>query len=83
MDKSYEQTRKSAYKKEYRKITIRTADGSTLCGMVNIGMHDRVSDLLTKGDSQFIVMTDVAHKDSAGKVLFVNKHHIVWAEPED
>ena len=29
---------KDAYKREYRKISIRTTDGSTLVGKVNIGI---------------------------------------------
>lgn len=36
---------KDAYKKEYRNITIRTTDGSTLLGKVNSGIKERVSDL--------------------------------------
>ncbi len=72
-----------AYKREYRKVTIRTIDGSTILGKVNIGIKDRVSDVFTKADNPFIVLTDAEHKDIAGKVLFVNKNNIVWVEPED
>ena len=72
-----------AYKREYRKVTIRTIDGSTILGKVNIGIKDRVSDIFTKTDNPFIVLFDVEHKDIAGKVLFVNKNNIVWVEPED
>jgi hypothetical protein len=72
-----------AYKREYRKVTIRTIDGSTILGKVNIGIKDRVSDVFTKTDNPFIVLFDVEHKDIAGKVLFVNKNNIVWVEPED
>jgi len=72
-----------AYKREYRKVTIRTIDGSTILGKVNIGIKDRVSDIFTKTDNPFIVLFDVEHKDITGKVLFVNKNNIVWVEPED
>ena len=72
-----------AYKREYRKVTIRTIDGSTILGKVNIGIKDRVSDIFTKTDNPFIVLFDVEHKDITGKVLFVNRNNIVWVEPED
>jgi len=72
-----------AYKREYRKVTIRTIDGSTILGKVNIGIKDRVSEVFTKADNPFIVLTDAEHKDISGKVLFVNRNNIVWVEPED
>jgi hypothetical protein len=76
-------TRKDVYKKEYRNIAIRTTDGSTLLGRINIGIKERVSDLFTKTDSPFVVLFDAEHRDGAGKVLFVNKNNIVWVEPQD
>ena len=75
--------RKETYKREYKNITIRTIDGSTLLGKVNLGIKDRVSDLFTKTDNPFIVLFDAEHKEGSGKVLIVNKNHIVWAEPEE
>ena len=74
---------KNAYKREYRNVTIRTTDGSTLLGKVNIGIKERVSELFTKTDNPFIVLFDAENRDSSGKVLFVNKNNIVWVEPED
>jgi len=74
---------KDAYKREYRHITVRTTDGSTLIGRINIGIKERVSDLFTKTASPFIVLSDVEHEDITGKVLFVNKGNIVWVEPQD
>ena len=74
--------KKIRYRKVYRKLTIKTSDGSTLSGKVNIGMHERASDLFTKSDAKFIVMSDVELRESTGKVFFVNKDHIVWAEPD-
>ena len=74
---------KDVYKREYRNITIRTTDGSTLIGKVNIGIKERVSDLFTKTDNPFIVLVDVEHSGINRKVLFVNKNNIVWVEPED
>lgn len=68
---------------KYRSITIRTIDGSTLDGKVNIAEADRVSDLFIGGKGQFIVMVDVSFKDGHGKTMFVNKEHIVWVEPDE
>jgi hypothetical protein len=30
-----------------------------------------------------LIMVEVMSKDSKGKVMIVNKEHIVWAEPEE
>jgi hypothetical protein len=73
---------KAVYTKEVRRIIIKTTDGETISGNVNIGIKDRVSDLFTKTDNQFIVLFDAELKSSSGKVLFVNKDNIIWAEPE-
>ena len=73
---------KAGYKKEVRKIIIKTTDGETMSGKVNIGVKERVSDLFTKTESQFIVLFDAEHRSVSGKVLFINKANIVWVEPE-
>ena len=73
---------KAAYKKEVRNIVIRTTEGETISGKVNIGIKDRVSDLFTKSDNPFIVLFDAEHRNSSRKVLFVNKENIIWVEPE-
>ena len=78
MDKQHEK-----YPAQYRKITIRTMDGSTIYGQVNIANKQRVSDLFTTSDDLFIVIVNASLKDSTGKTMFVNKNHIVWVEPED
>lgn len=71
------------FKREYRKVTVKTTDGSTLMGRVNIGIKDRVSDLFTRSDSPFVVLTDVETRDGSGKVLILNKTQIVWVEPNE
>lgn len=68
---------------DYRTITVRTSDGSTIQGKLNIGGKDRVSDIFTSDEKPFIVMVDVFLRDGQGKVLFINKEHIVWVEPEE
>ena len=67
----------------YITITIRTTDGSTLQGKVNVAAKNRVSDIFTSGGEPFVVMIDVTSKGGSGKTLFVNKEHIVWVEPEE
>lgn len=71
------------YETEYRSITIRTTDGSTLNGRVNISPDQRVSDLFIRADKPFIVMVGVTSTNTQGKTRFINKDHIVWVEPDD
>lgn len=70
-------------KTDYKKITVKTSDGSTIQGSINVVSNQRVSDIFTKSESPFIVMVDVSYRDGVGKILFVNKRHILWVEPED
>ena len=78
MEKSVEN-----YKADYKNITIKTTDGSTIFGKINIGEKKRISDIFTGNKSLFIVMVDVSYKENVGKTMFINKRHIVWAEPEE
>ena len=71
------------YSTTYKSITVRTIDGSTFNGKVNISPDQRVSDLFTKAGRSFIVMVDVTSIDTSGKTRFINKNHIVWVEPDD
>jgi len=71
------------YVTDYRLITIKTTDGSTINGKVNLTSKQRVSDLFTDSSSPFLIMVDAVTRDGSGKILFVNKEHIVWAEPEE
>lgn len=64
-------------------VTIRTVDGSMLQGKVNLGSEDRVSDLFTNAQNRFVVLFDAVYSGGAGKVMVVNKDHIVWIEPEE
>ena len=74
------------YKTKPRGVTIRTLDGFTFSGKINLGINERLSDMFTKEEKPFVVMYDVTFdggKGGTGKVLFINKRHIVWAEPEE
>ena len=66
----------------YQTITIMTVDGATIQGKVYIPSEERLSDLFTKSESQFLIMVDSVSRDVQGKTLFINKKHIIWAEPE-
>jgi hypothetical protein len=68
---------------QYQTITIMTVDGATIQGKVYIPSEERVSDLFTKSDAQFLVMVNAVSRDVQDKTLFINKKHIIWAEPEE
>lgn len=74
---------KETFKMEAKRITVKTADGSTLVGKINIGLKERVSEIFTKTENQFIVLFDAEHANAMGKTFFINKNQIVWAEPEE
>ncbi|MGB5157827.1 DUF6812 domain-containing protein [Desulfobacterium sp. N47] len=71
------------YKAKYREVTIKTSDGAIIQGKINLSLNQRVSDIFTKSDAPFIVMVDAFSKEGEGKIMFINKRHIIWAEPTD
>ena len=73
----------STWVKEYRQVNIRTTDGSTFSGKINLGHHKRISDLFKDPCEQFVVLIDVVFRDTPEKVVIINKNHVVWAEPGD
>jgi hypothetical protein len=70
------------YDTDYRMVTIKTTDGSTVQGRVNIAPNQRVSELFNLHKGPFVVLVDATYGDVSGKTLFINKAHIVWVEPE-
>jgi len=68
---------------QYQTITIMTVDGATIQGKVYIPVDGRMSDLFTKSESPFLVMVNAVSRDVQDKTLFINKKHIIWAEPEE
>ncbi|MBW1740996.1 MAG: hypothetical protein JRJ42_07660 [Deltaproteobacteria bacterium] len=74
------------YQRKSKGVTVRTVDGFTFSGTLNLGINERLSEVFTKEEKPFIVLWDVTFdrgKGGTGKVLFVNKRNIVWAEPEE
>jgi hypothetical protein len=53
------------------------------------GGFDRVSDLVACDGEPFLVLIDATAYEAGvespvkHKTLFVNKHHIIWASPEE
>jgi hypothetical protein len=77
-------SKKDIYSKaDYKKVTVKTSDGLTIQGRINLAPEERVSDIFTKSEAPFVVLVDVSYREGEGKILFVNKKHIVWVEPED
>ena len=73
---------KKIYAANYRIITVKTTDGETILGKINLSSKQRVSDIFTRSEQPFIVLTDATSKDVTNKTLFINKDHIIWVEPE-
>jgi len=71
------------YSNNSQRVTICTVDGHTLSGMINLGHNERLSDLFTKEHKSFLVLYDATYEGGSGKVLFINKSHVIWAEPEE
>ncbi len=71
------------YATDYRVITIKTSDGSTVRGKVNVAPNQRVSEIFTAQQGPFVVVVDASYGHVTDKTLFINKEHIVWVEPED
>ena len=77
---------------ESRTIRIKLVDGTKINGQVNIksGLgHDRLSDLVRKTDDAFLIVyrAQVYEQglDNPARLptIFVNKHHILWATPDE
>lgn len=67
----------------YQTITIMTVDGTIIQGKVYVMPEERLSDLFTKRNTPFMIMVEAVSRDVQGKTLFINKKHIIWAEPEE
>jgi hypothetical protein len=69
------------------RVTIKLVDGSLVKGKINLHRSDvdiqRVSDLFTKVADPFIVVFDANAEDKTGRILILNKRHIVWIAPEE
>lgn len=73
----------SSYQTDYRLVTIKTSDGASVQGKVNVSPNERVSELFNLQKGPFVVLVDATYGEVQGKTLFINKDHIVWVEPEE
>lgn len=66
-----------------KEAIIKLSDGNTIRGKINIRNQARLSDLLNLKDDNFLVVFDCQFREELGKILFVNKRHVVWIAPTD
>lgn len=75
-----------------RIIRLKLVDGTRINGQVNINRdhgYDRLSDLVSNYRESFLILYNVTvHNDEMEhpvkhQTLFINKNHILWAEPEE
>ena len=66
-----------------KEAIIKLSDGATIKGRINIKSNARLSDLLNQDKDQYLVIFDCAFREELGRILFVNKQHIVWIAPVD
>ena len=52
-------------------VSIRTADGSMIRGKINLGDNERISDVLVKGDSPYLVVFDATTSSVEAEPLFI------------
>jgi hypothetical protein len=72
------------YQRNPKGVTIKTVDGQAISGKINLGINERLSDIFVRETRPFVILFDVTFDAGGrGKVLFINKDHIVWAEPEE
>lgn len=71
---------------ENRLVTVKTTDGSVICGNINLNSEslpmDRVSDLLIKGQNKFLIMYNASLGDRKDAAVIINKSQIVWVTEE-
>ncbi len=66
-----------------KEVAVKLADGAILKGKIRLRSNTRLSDRVNAGSDPFVVLFDIVDQDKFGKVLFVNKDHIVWVSPSE
>ncbi|HSB04138.1 MAG TPA: hypothetical protein VLK23_03020 [Thermodesulfobacteriota bacterium] len=64
----------------YKNVTVRMTDGSTVKGKINIKEFQRLSLLFKTTPDTFI---PVVSEEGSNKVSIINKNYILCAESED
>lgn len=67
-----------------KKISITLQSGKNVEGYVNIGKHERLSDMFTKDTSAFLIVYDMdLYSIDQKECYFINKNQIELAKPLD
>lgn len=75
----YEQETSKGF--DSKEAIVKLTDGTTVKGWINLRENTRISDVLNTHEAQFIVLFDCTLREELGKVLFVNRDHILWVAP--
>jgi hypothetical protein len=72
---------------EARRVMLKLVDGSLVTGMINLiqrgETEHRVSDIFVGRDEPFVVIFNATMAEMTGKVLVLNKSHILWVIPDE
>jgi hypothetical protein len=77
---------------EARKVAIKLQDGSLIRGCINLHREldkekgtffNRISDLLTYGESPFLVVFGCTFEGQSDRVMIISKYKILWVIPLD
>jgi hypothetical protein len=72
------------YVTDYKNLSVKLSDGSTIRGKVNLGAeYKRLSDLLKHTPDKFITLVSENAAEKSRKVFIVNRDYVIWAEAED
>jgi hypothetical protein len=71
------------YDTNYKNITVKITDGSTITGKINVLNFMRLSDLLKQSTDKFITVFDDNNQPDTKRATIINKEHIIWAETWD
>ena len=63
------------------KVLIRTINGETVTGQVNLGNKDRLSDMFLNSDEKFIILLKATCNDESKEIMILNLDYIAWVEP--
>lgn len=75
-----------------RIIRLKLVEGTLINGQININRengYNRLSDLVSSNQEPFLILFNATLYDNTTenpvkhKTLFVNKNHILWAEPDE
>ncbi len=65
-----------------KEVIVRCTDGTTMRGKINIGdKNTRLSDYFSNNQDPFITLFDATSEGEVGKVIILNKDHLIWVVP--